>query len=84
MNFDTPVSNEPVSDTINGVSRNWYKFFVNVRNAIVWRTQSGTTAERPTTNLQIGMPYFDTTLGYQVNLKSINPNVWVNGVGTVV
>lgn len=46
--------------------------------------QHGTTAQRPTTGLYIGMDYFDDTLGHKVTLKSANPNVWVDGVGTVV
>ena len=44
---------------------------------------SGITASRPTTELWIGRRYFDTTLGKPVYLKSISPNVWVDGVGTV-
>jgi hypothetical protein len=45
---------------------------------------SGTTANRPTTNLFIGRPYFDTTLGKPIAIKSLGPTVWVDGVGTVV
>jgi hypothetical protein len=33
-------------------------------------------------NLYIGQPFFDATLGYLVNVKSLNPTVWVNGAGT--
>jgi hypothetical protein len=50
--------------------------------------QNGTTAQRPTGTIQIplfiGQPYFDTTLGYMVHVKSLNPTVWVNGAGAVV
>jgi hypothetical protein len=46
--------------------------------------QFGTTAKRPTTNLYIGLQYFDTTLGYPVFIKSLGPTVWVNGAGGVV
>jgi hypothetical protein len=45
--------------------------------------QSGVTANRPDKVLWIGRRYFDTTLGKPVYLKSINPSVWVDGVGTV-
>lgn len=44
---------------------------------------SGPTASRPTTELWIGRRYFDTSLGKPVYLKSLGPNVWVDGVGTV-
>lgn len=48
-------------------------------------TQYGTTAQRPTANLFIGRPYFDTTLGYIVHVKQVTPTVvWVNGAGTTV
>jgi hypothetical protein len=49
---------------------------------------SGTTAMRPIAApnnvLYIGLPYFDTTLGYMVWIKSLNPTVWVNGAGAIV
>lgn len=47
-------------------------------------SNSGTTAQRPTNNLYVGKPYFDTTLGLAINIKSLGPTVWVNGAGGVV
>lgn len=41
------------------------------------------TAKRPT-NAVIGQHLFDTTIGQPIWCKSLNPIVWVNGVGTVV
>lgn len=50
------------------------------RQVIVAR--SGATGSRPaTTNLDIGTPYFDTTLGYQVIWSGTN---WVNHAGATV
>ena len=50
--------------------------------------QNGTTAQRPVGTPQIplfiGQSFFDTTLGYTVTVKSLNPTVWVNGAGSVV
>lgn len=43
---------------------------------------SGTTEERPTTNLMAGQMYFDTTLGYPIWFKS--GSTWVNSSGTSV
>jgi hypothetical protein len=43
--------------------------------------QNGTTADRPTQNLQVGQFYFDTTLGYPV---WYNGTVWKNASGTTV
>lgn len=50
-------------------------------------TLSGTTGQRPTRNMAkrwIGMCYFDTSLGLPVFLKSVSPDVWVNGAGVPV
>jgi hypothetical protein len=44
-------------------------------------TQSGTTAQRPTSLLWVGRTYFDTTLGYPVWLLSTGPDVWVDATG---
>ncbi len=47
--------------------------------------QSGTTANRPTSNLWIGRIYYDTTLGYPVWVHSVGPPVvWHNGAGAAV
>jgi len=40
--------------------------------------QNGTTANRPTQNLQIGQFYFDTTIGYPVWWDG---EYWVNALG---
>jgi hypothetical protein len=43
--------------------------------------QNGTTANRPTQNLQIGQFYYDTTLGIPIYW---NGTVWKNASGTTV
>lgn len=43
-----------------------------------------TTGNRPTANLFVGMPAFDSTLGKPIWVKSLSPTVWVDGVGTTV
>lgn len=46
---------------------------------------NGTTANRPTTGLYVGLQYFDATLGLPVFVRTIGPPaVWVNGAGAVV
>lgn len=45
---------------------------------------SGTTANRPTNNLRVGQPFFDSTLGIPIWCKSLGPTVWVNSAGTTV
>ena len=70
-----------------GLRPDWAMFY-NVLQQIVFNaSRSGPTASRPTdifAGRYIGMPYFDTTRGQTVFLKSVNPDVWVNGAGTVV
>lgn len=43
--------------------------------------QNGTTANRPTLNLQVGQFYYDTTLGIPIYW---NGTVWKNSSGTTV
>jgi hypothetical protein len=42
---------------------------------------SGTTAARPTTDLQVGQYYFDTTITRPIYWTGTN---WINAAGTVV
>lgn len=65
----------------------WGAFFHSLQMIGFNATRSGTTAERPDNGMDgrwIGMPYFDSTLGKLVSLKSVNPDVWVDGSGAVV
>ena len=82
VKFDYPSQNTMVD--ANGLpTAAWEAAFSRWHDAILKTLSSGTTAKRPTTGLTIGQQYFDTTLGKAVNLKSVRPNVWVDGVGTV-
>lgn len=49
----------------------------------VYYIQSGTTAQRPIPTY-VGEAYFDTDLGKQINAKTLDPAVWVDGIGAVV
>ena len=46
--------------------------------------RNGSTAERPSMFVEVGDQYFDSTLGYPIWVKSINPIVWVRYDGAVV
>lgn len=60
---------------------NWltqvYRICFDVQN-------SGTTAQRPVANLYVGKPYFDTTLGQPIWVRSSPPTVWINAAGAAV
>lgn len=65
----------------------WAGLFHGLQATAFNATRSGPKTSRPTSNLDgrwIGMPFFDTTLGFTVHLKSTNPDVWVNGAGAAV
>jgi len=68
----TPVDTNGVS-----MNREWYPWFQNASNAVNSLYQSGTTAERPTTNVYLGQLYFDTTLGTLVMITNLDPLTWV-------
>lgn len=64
-----------------GVDAKWLQ---QLQATVNWNFNAqSTTAKRPT-NAVIGQHLFDTTIGQPIWCKSLNPIVWVNGVGTVV
>lgn len=75
------VDEEGPDGKIVKVSRVWSTWFTQVFQACFAIYQSGTTSERPTDNLWVGRPYFDTTLGYPIWYRG---SVWVNSSGTPV
>ena len=62
----------------------WAAWFSTAHQILQDSSASGTTANRPTNALYIGKPFFDTTLNQPIQVASVNPTVWVNGVGTAV
>lgn len=61
----------------------WAGWFSIVQNILTASSSSGASTARPTTNQYIGMPYFDTTLGKPVWLKTPGSSpVWVDATGT--
>lgn len=82
------IPNPPFRDkfaTATGdISAAWMQWLQKIGLFAGSVSDSGTTANRPTSNLWIGRPYFDTTLGYPIWVKTVSPVVWVNGAGTSV
>ena len=76
-----PAAQNMVDRNFNTTSE-WLTWFT-----VLWSTagaldDSGTTAKRPTVKLYQGWPYFDTTLGKPIWLKSTRPTVWVDATGS--
>ena len=82
--MNTPPIKSVFIDMMGNNDPSWTSYMSDVFYALLQDSQYGTTAKRPTKNLRLWMRYGDTTLGYPVYLKSTNPNVWVNSVGTTV
>lgn len=83
MKLDTPA--DTAVDDQGNFTPAWMSFMSRVRNFVIWRSQYGTTAKRPTTGLEIGTTYYDTTLGYLICVHQVTPAVvWHNGAGAVV
>lgn len=82
-----PTDNQPLEKGGNWKAV-WQAFFSSVHDWLGPIGGSGPTTARPVNQsrnpLYVGQMFFDTTLGYPVFVKSLNPTVWVNGAGSVV
>lgn len=72
---------------VQDLVHNLRRALIQVATAVNFNiAESGPTTSRPTdANLKVGQPYFDTTLGKPIWLKTIGPpQVWVDATGTPV
>lgn len=74
----SPPPNQIAVQQNDKVSDHWQEFFSNVFTSIFALQKSGTTAQRPTKGLYIGLPYFDTTLGTPIWYSGSD---WVDATG---
>lgn len=72
------------TDKAGNVHPAWAAWLTTAHQILQDTSASGTTTQRPTNQLYIGKPYFDTTIGMSIQVASVNPTVWVNGVGAAV
>ena len=64
------------------VDPQWAGWFSTAHNILTACSTSGPTTARPTSRQFVGMPYFDTTLGKPVWLKTPGGSpVWVDATG---
>lgn len=68
------------------VTPSWQQWFAKLWIVAGSVDNSGTTAQRPTQDLFVGRPYFDTTLGKPIWLKTVTAGsgVWVDAAGVTV
>lgn len=85
--LNNPPNSEPVVDQDSLMIRtSWSNFVMQLFRAAYAEYQSGTTAERPTTQLWPGRSYFDTSLGANGKKIFVNKTAsgWVDGTGASV
>ena len=76
MKLDIP--NENITDTNGILTPTWALFFDRIKDCCQQpRPLSGTTAQRPTRYVELGLMFLDTTINRTIKVKSINPIVWV-------
>lgn len=80
--FDFP-SNANVLDEDGTASRSWQQWFNRINTLNQAAAQAGPTSARPVKNLWVGRRFFDSTLGKPIYVKTVNPAVWVDGIGTI-
>ena len=80
------IEEAPLRDLPKGVTIpvSWASWLGKVRSYAGAVSDSGTTAQRPTAGLFVARPYFDTTLGKPIWLKTVSPSVWVDATGASV
>lgn len=82
--IDVPQKQNQANFMWTGMFRpSWIRFFNQLRLLAVSIQNSGTTAQRPTANLWVGMVYFDTTLGKPIWVNTAGTG-WVDATGTPV
>jgi len=82
-NFDYPTGTPVVDAATLEMTVPWANWTQRIQNIVRTLNTSGPTAQRPTSNLYIGLFFFDTTINKPIWLRSVNPNVWVDGAGTI-
>lgn len=82
-NFGFP-SEAPVVNEDGYINVTWAQWATRVHSVANAAVTSGTTSQRPTKGVWIGLQYYDTTLNKPVYVSSANPIVWRDAAGTVV
>lgn len=68
-----------VTESGERVTRTWMQFVQQVAALLTGMSESGVTADRPTSGLWVGRVYFDTTLGQPIWYDGTE---WVDATGS--
>lgn len=80
MSFDIP-DNAPITDDNGKATVPYLSWWSRTHNLVIALSASGTTINRPVSNLWTGRPFFDTTLGIPI---WYNGTIWVDATGAAV
>lgn len=75
--INQPPQRSPVTNKSGTTPIDWISWFQQVFNLLSGMSLAGTTAQRPTTNLWIGQPYFNTDHMAPEYVSSVSPVSWV-------
>ena len=83
---DLDIVEQPGGKQVATWGKAWSSYWTQVFQLVFTIQQSGTTAQRPTTALFAGRPYFDTSLGAHGKKIFVNKTLdgWVDSSGNVV
>lgn len=83
---DLSIVDHPNGEKVATWGKAWSSWFTQVYAILFAAQQSGTTAQRPTSGLWPGRPYFDTSLGSYGKPIWVDKNAtaWVDGSGAHV
>lgn len=73
----------PVENDMASWSKPWSQWMTQAWQILFAVQQSGTTANRPTTNLWAGRTYYDTTLAIPIWYDAV-AEVWIDAAGAPV
>lgn len=75
MSLSQPPFQSAINNDQNLVTTAWQQWLQRVQIILNGSSQSGPTSNRPTNNLYVGQPFFDTTLNKPVYW---NGSTWVH------
>jgi hypothetical protein len=82
MSTPVPSDNHITKDVLSPI---WQAWFASISRTLLGLSGTGTTAKRPTASLFVGYgPYYDTSIGKPVWVKSLGPTVWQDASGATV
>jgi hypothetical protein len=84
VTFSSPGTQQ-IADANGNVTDVYAQYFSQMTRIVQTLQVSGTTAQRPTTNLWVGRFYYDETLGKPIWFHAFgSPDVWHDGAGVSV